>query len=443
MLPLAQFKGFVNSNNLFTTNSKILAAVSGGMDSVLLANMLKAGRYNFAIAHCNFQLRGEEAVQDEAFCRLLAESLQVAFHEIRFNTENYASNNKISIQMAARELRYQWFENVRQQNGYDVIALAHHQNDTVETILLNLTRGTGIAGLHGIKTKNSHLVRPLLFMTRNEIAATIAANDIAYREDSSNASDKYARNKIRHQVVPALKELNPNLEQTVMSEAAYFGELEQLLAMQVKKLKDQVMCFDGDEVRMPISAAAELVPQQLLLSELLSPYGFMGSTVADIIASLQKHSGRIFISPTHRLILDRTDLIISPLTDNSVDRIKITEKTGTVNFGNYKLSLRQGTVMDIPSDSNIAVLDADKFQYPLTVRQWQKGDTFYPLGMKTRKKLSDFFVSQKVPLHKKSSIPLLVNGNGDIVWVCGYRISDRYKITASTKKISIFELTEL
>src|ERR1700761_1181499 len=226
MLPVKNFTDFIEQNKLFGHNSKILAAVSGGMDSVLMPHLLKAAGFNFGIAHCNFQLRGDEALADQQFTKRLAAQLDVPFHTIDFDTKKYAAEKKISIQMAARELRYQWFDQISQQAGYDTIALAHHQNDAIETILLNLTRGTGIAGMHGILPRNGNLVRPLLFLRRDEIDELVKENKLGFVEDSSNASVKYARNKLRHEVIPKLKELNPSLEKTFDNNLRHFRDME-------------------------------------------------------------------------------------------------------------------------------------------------------------------------------------------------------------------------
>ncbi|OKS88428.1 tRNA lysidine(34) synthetase TilS [Mucilaginibacter polytrichastri] len=444
MLPLALFNAFAQQNSLFTRQSKIIAAVSGGMDSVLMAHLLHTGGYNFIIAHCNFQLRGDEALRDQTFSRQLAADLNVPFHTVNFDTTGYAAEHKLSIQMAARDMRYAWFEQLRQQLGFDVIALAHHQNDTIETILLNLTRGTGIAGLHGIQPKVGNLVRPLLCLTRDEVVASIKADKIAFVEDSSNASVKYARNKIRHEVVPKLKELNPNLENTFQDHLQHFNELEQLLEMQLDGLRETMFVRHQNEIHIPIAQLQKLKPQHLLIYGLLKPYGFNVTSVNDLIASLGKHAGRKFEAAEWSLIVDRDKVIISPVKIADTQLIAVGEQAHGITFGNYRFNfLHTIPPYTIVNNNNIAAFDGGLLSYPLSIRTWQQGDYFYPLGMKTRKKLSDFFIAQKVPLHRKNQIPVLVNGNGDIIWIAGFRVDNRYKITPGTKKISIFELTEL
>ena len=311
MLPVKQFVDFVEQNKLFAPANKILAAVSGGMDSVLMAHLLKSAGFNFGIAHCNFMLRGDEALADQEFTRSLAQQLNVSFHTISFDTRKHAADHKVSIQMAARQLRYQWFDDVCKTAGYHIIALAHHQNDTIETILLNLTRGTGIAGLHGILPVNGNLVRPMLFLTRNDIQTVIAREGLKFTEDSSNASTKYARNKIRHQVVPVLKELNPSLENTFENNLRHFRELEVLLNNSVEGLKAKLLIVHEGDVHISLDEIKELNPQRLLLFKLLQPYGFIEPVVDDLLTSLYKHPGKIFEGAGYRAIIDRGKLIIS------------------------------------------------------------------------------------------------------------------------------------
>lgn len=441
MLPVKRFTDFIEQNGLFKADSKVLAAVSGGMDSVLMVHLLKAAGFNFDIAHCNFQLRGDESTADEAFCKSLAGQAGVYFHTIKFDTQQYAAAQKISIQMAARDMRYQWFEQLKQQHDYDVIALAHHQNDSIETILLNLTRGTGIAGLHGILPKNGALVRPLMFLQREEIQELITENGIDYVEDSSNSSVKYARNKIRVEVIPHLKALNPNLEKTFENNLKHFKDLEQLLELKLAEVKKQLFVFENNEAHLIISAVKNLQPQRLLLFKLLQEYGFNDTAVDDVIASLDKHSGRVFEGVGYQLVLDRDKLILAKKGSNILLPILINETDHSVTYGSFKLTLLHDDSPLIVKNNPFAVaIDAGLLVYPLTIRPWQQGDFFYPLGMKTRKKLSDFFINRKVALHQKAEIPILLNGNGDIVWIGAYQLDERYKVSDKTKKVTIFEL---
>jgi tRNA(Ile)-lysidine synthase len=444
MLPVKNFTDFIEKNNLFEPDSKILAAVSGGMDSVLMAHLLKGAGFNFAIAHCNFQLRSDEAIADQQFVNQLALQLGVPFHTVNFDTKKYVAEKKVSIQMAAREMRYQWFGEISQQAGYDVIALAHHQNDAIETILLNLTRGTGIAGLHGILPKNGSFVRPLLFLNRDEIQDIIIKNGLAYVEDSSNNSSKYARNKIRLEVIPKLKELNPALESTFEHNLKHFRNLEVLLEQKLGELRKDIFIIHGEEIHLPVAAIKKLKPQTLLLYGLLQEYGFNETTIDDVISALDKHPGRIFESPGFMLVLDREKLILTKKQAALTTAIQINENQHEVNYNHYRLNILHDDSPLIIRDNPLAVsIDADFLIYPLTLRQWQQSDHFYPLGMKTKQKLSDFFIHQKVPLHEKTQIPLLVNGNDDIIWIGGYRPDERYKVSKKTKKVTIFELYKI
>jgi tRNA(Ile)-lysidine synthase len=444
MLPVKKFTDFIEQNNLFGYNGKVLAAVSGGMDSVLMVHLLKAAGFDFDIAHCNFQLRVDDADADQLFCKQLAEQAGVSFHTINFDTQKYAADKKISIQMAARELRYQWFEQIRQQFAYSAVALAHHQNDAIETILLNLTRGTGIAGLHGILPKNGSLVRPLLFLKRDEIQNLINENGFSYVEDSSNASVKYSRNKIRIEVVPKLKELNPGLETTFENNLKHFRDMEVLLELRLAELKKELLIPYGNDFHLPLAAVKQLNPKRLLLFKLFQEFGFNETSIDDLITVLDKHSGRVFESTGFKLILDRDKLILTKKEKGQPQSVIINETDHTVNYGSYKLTvLHDGSPLIIKDNPLAVSVDAALLIYPLSIRAWQQSDYFYPLGMKTRKKLSDFFINQKVPLSLKSEIPLLVNGNGDIIWIGGYRPDERYKVSKNTKKVTIFELYKL
>lgn len=444
MLPTKQFQEFIQRHTLFTPQSLVLAAISGGKDSVLLAHLLKSSGFNFAIAHCNFLLRGAESKRDQDFTANLADRLQVPFFLTQFNTVNFAAENRISIQMAARELRYQWFEKVCAKENFDVIALAHHQNDAVETILLNLTRGTGIAGMHGILPKNGKLIRPMLFLSRENIDEICAEEKLEFVEDSSNTSVKYARNRIRLEVVPKLKEINPKLEKTFDRNLERFRELEQLLEKTLQQLRDASFIHLKNETRIKLDDIRRLHPQKLLLFGLLREFSFSEQVVDELLLSLGKQPGKVFESVSHQIILDREEIIIHPKKTPIKEVLLIEEDQFEFRFQNLRLKLlHDETPVIVKGNPMTASVDAAKLIYPLTIRNWQTGDYFFPLGMQNRQKLSDFFIHQKVPLNQKSMVPVLVNGNQEIIWIGGFRLDDRYKVDNQTKKVVIFELSNL
>jgi len=440
MLPIQNFKDFISHNALFTSNDKILLAVSGGKDSVLMAHLFKLAGFDFGIAHCNFSLRADESQRDESFVRMLAGSLDVPFYVTHFKTKEYAAKQRISTQMAARELRYNWFEETREANDYTFIALAQHQDDAIETVLLNLTRGTGIAGLHGILPKRDKLIRPLLFLSREQINKLISYNNIEFVEDSSNSSVDYARNKVRLKVIPHLKEINPNLELTFEQNIQRFAETELVLQNAVSELKRDLLIEKKDTIHLSIDKVKALKPQRLLMFELLRPFGFSELVVIELLQALDKQSGTSFYSNSHRITIDRDDLILSPVKEDhqQIAFIHINDKN--VALRNHELFMSFNDEPYFERNTHKAFIDADKLLYPLVVRGWQSGDKFMPLGMKTYKKLSDFFIDEKVPLVEKDNVPVLVNGNGEVIWLGGMRQDDRYKVTSTTKKVAIFDL---
>lgn len=440
MLPLKQFQDFINQHELFARDNRILLAISGGKDSVLMLHLFKAIGVNIGVAHCNFNLRGDEAQRDENFVKMLSASLDVPCYLTHFDTKKYAAENKISTQMAARDLRYPWFEEIRVKYGYDLVASAHHQNDTVETMLINLTRGTGISGLHGILPKRQHLIRPLLFLNRNEIDEIIDKNHLDFVEDSSNQSTQYTRNKIRLGVIPKLKEINPDLEKTFTENAVRFAEVEAFLNTAVKKLAAKILQKKDDGVHIAIDEIVKLNPQRLLFFELLKPYGFTESVVQEILSHLNSLSGTHFFSSTHQAIINRDYLVIAEKNVDSVFNEFIHPSTYNILFGKDDITLSFSSEIKFEVGHYKAFVNADKLIFPLIVRNWQNGDKFIPLGMRQLKKVSDYFIDEKVPIHLKATTPILVNGNGDIVWIVGMRQDNRYKLTAATKKVAIFEL---
>lgn len=443
MFPLQQFINFIKTNALFVNQDKILLAVSGGKDSVLMAQLFKLAGYQFSIAHCNFNLRADESQRDESFVKLLAGLLSVPFYAKHFDTKAYANERHISTQMAARDLRYQWFEEIRLAQNYAYIAVAHHQNDSIETLLLNLTRGTGISGMHGILPKRAKIIRPLLFLSRLQIDQIVRENNIDYVEDSSNDTAKYARNKIRLNVIPQLKEINPNLEETFAQNIARFAETEEVLLQVVEEARKKIIRNENGIFYLSIKQINQLKPQKLLLFELLKPFHFFTTVVDEIIQALTKQSGTSFYSATHRATINRDDLLLSPLVKQNEDAHYLMHSTGqSVKIDSQKISAFYTESHLVEANPNKAFVDVDKLIFPLIIRFKQNGDKFMPLGMHNYKKLSDFLIDNKVPLPEKEKIPLLINGNGEIIWVAGLRQDNRYKVTATTKKVAIFELSK-
>jgi len=439
MLPLQSFTEYIRQHALFGPDHKILLAVSGGKDSVLMVHFFKQAGFNFGIAHCNFGLRGRESERDEDFVRTLAATMQAPLYITHFDTKAYAAEHKISTQMAARDLRYNWFEELRKTQQFDFIAIAHHQDDAIETILLNLVRGTGIAGLHGILPKRNSLVRPLLFLSRKEIDELISANAIHFVEDSSNLSAGYARNKLRLEVIPRLKEINPNLEQTFARNIERFADTEIILQQRIAAARMEICEERADGIYLPLEKISALHPRRLLLTEILKDYGFTEIVTEQLLASLNKLSGTSFYSTTHRITVDRTALIISIIAEEAHGHQMIHPADKVVKLGRQRIEITYTEDVTFEKNAGKAFVDHDKLIFPLVLRNWQVGDRFMPLGMKNTKKISDLFISQKVPQPQKENIPILINGNGDIVWVAGLRQDDRYKVTPTTKKVAIFE----
>ena len=426
---------FITEKSLFKREDKLILGISGGADSVCLMHVFLELGYSFELAHCNFNLREEESVADEYFVKDLAKKYQLKIHVKQFDTLPYAAENKISTQMAARDLRYAWFEKLRIKSSAKYLAIAHHANDDVETFFINLVRGSGLKGFLGIKEKNNAIVRPLLSVSRLEIEQYLKDRDLVFIEDSSNASVKYLRNKIRHELIPLLAQMNPSIQQTVKDEMRILDGVAQIYASKVEEVRKDLTQEKNGIVQLEISALLALNPLHSYLYELLSAYGFYA--VEAISKALQGQSGKQFFSATHQLVVDRENIFISLLNkENEV--FEITEKTISLV---YPLEINFKVMADktIIYDNNIAQLDVDKLKFPLTLRKWKQGDKFMPLGMKKFKKLSDFFIDSKFSIIDKQEQWLLCSGV-DIVWVLGCRIDERYKLESNTKKVYIAQL---
>ena len=426
---------FITEKSLFIREDKLILGISGGADSVCLMHVFLELGYSFELAHCNFNLRGEESDADEYFVKDLAKKHQLKIHVKQFDTLVYAAENKISTQMAARDLRYAWFEKLRIKSSAKYLAIAHHANDDVETFFINLVRGSGLKGFLGIKEKNNAIVRPLLSVSRLEIEQYLKDRGLVFREDSSNASVKYLRNKIRHELIPLLAQMNPSIQQTVKDEMRILDGVAQIYASKVEEVRKDLTQEKNGIVQLEISALLALNPLHSYLYELLSAYGFYA--VEAISKALQGQSGKQFFSSTHQLVVDRENIFISLLNkENEV--FEITEKTISLV---HPLEINFKVMADktIIYDNNIAQLDVEKLKFPLTLRKWKEGDKFIPLGMKKFKKLSDFFIDSKFSIIDKQEQWLLCSGV-DIVWVLGCRIDERYKLESNTKKVYIAQL---
>ncbi len=440
---LDQFLSFINKHNLIQPTQKVLLAVSGGMDSVVMCDLFSKAKINFVIAHCNFGLRGEESNEDEMFVKKLSIKYKVPFMVTTFQTEDFAETEKISTQMAARILRYEWFEKIRREQNCDYIATAHHQNDVLETVLLNLTKGTGIAGLHGIRIKNGHIIRPLLFAEKETIFDYVVENQVIWREDSSNESNKYQRNLIRNEIVPLLKQINPNLENTMQHTVERIAAVEDIFEQEIEMLRKQIMWSDTQAVFVNYKAIQTLSQPLIKLSELLKPYHFTYQQSQDIFEAFDKESGKTFLSPTHTLVKDRTELVITQKSLQSFVSQVIEAGSRQSEVGNQQLFIgeyfERTEDFVVPTLRKIACLDADKIRFPLQLRKWKEGDWFCPLGMNKKKLISDFLIDQKVPLNLKKDVYLLTS-NGSIVWVMGMRIDDRFKVTDKTEKVILLKI---
>lgn len=433
---LELLKQYNRDKKLFSSGDNILLAVSGGIDSMVMLHLMNQMNIFAGVAHCNFQLRGNESDEDALFVQTTAEMLGLPFHLAKFETEAFAEENHISIQMAARELRYTWFENIRKSNNYDYIATAHNADDSAETFFINLSRGCGLDGLTGIRQKTGHIIRPLLFAYRSEITAHARRKGISYREDSSNASDKYLRNFIRHNVFPVLDNAHSNFRKGIQTTLQNLVNNQLVYDYFIEKTREDLITVLNNAVCIDICKLQKLPQTSVFIWELLNPYNFNRDTCFEIASSLDAQPGKVFLSPTHRLIKDRKQLIISQLP-----------KQENPEFYLEPDNIPEGTPFDIEcavsdwtgnapikKDRDMAMLDSKLLEWPLVLRKWRPGDYFAPLGMENLKKVSDFLIDQKVSLFDKENTWVLESGNR-ICWLVGKRIDHRFRITESTKKI--------
>ena len=441
---LTAFQEYIGKEKLWTATNRLLLAVSGGLDSVVLLDLCSRAGYDLTVAHCNFGLRGEESQRDEDFVRQLAAAYGVRVLVEHFDTAGYAGDRRISIQVAARALRYAWFEELLKQSriadgdrALRYIVTGHHRDDNVETLLMNFFKGTGIAGMRGMLPKHQEIVRPLLFAKREMIRDYAVERKLRWVEDSSNASDNYTRNYFRHQVIPVIEQAYPGVLDNLNDNLGRFREIDVIYRQAIEAKKKKLLEFKGNEVHIPVLKLLQSEALGTLLYEILSPYGFSPQQAEACKDLLRSATGRYIASFTHRVLKNRNWLIISPLATKTATNILVEEGNGEVVFADGTLrvqTLAMDRVGALDQGAKVALLDASTVQFPLLLRPWKSGDYFYPLGMRKKKKLGRFFIDNKLSLAQKEKM-WVVEMDKKIVWVVGMRIDDRCRLGAGTTAV--------
>jgi tRNA(Ile)-lysidine synthase len=429
-----EFQHFISRYQFQKTN--VLLAVSGGIDSTVLCQLSRQAGLSFAIAHCNFNLRGEESERDEAFVQSLSNKYGVEFFVKKFDTTAYAAENKQSIQEAARTLRYQWFDEVRNANGFAYTLLAHHADDNIETLLINFFRGTGLEGLSGmpVEKAEAHCLRPMLGIRRKDIEAFAKEENLSWIEDSSNTSSKYTRNFFRNELIPQLRSIYPQVEENLLRNIERFGQATHLYSQCVDELKKKVCEVRGEEVHIPVRKLLKYKHTSLIY-EIIKDYGFGEGAVGEVLKLAEAESGKYIAADRYRIIRHRRWFIIAPKTVTA-QMFVIEKGDSLLHFDEWQLSVKrvnqQGVLLN--TSPAVAQLDAHEIEYPLLLRKWKAGDYFYPLGMKKKKKLARFFIDQKLSKTEKEKVWVL-ESHKRIVWVVGHRIDDRFQLTAKTTEV--------
>ena len=434
---LSTVQAYIAQHQLLRPAAPVIVGLSGGADSVALLHLLTRLGHPCVAAHCNFHLRNDESDADADFAQQTAEALGLPFRRIDFDTADYARQHGVSTEMAARTLRYEWFETLRRELGAEAIAVAHHRDDNVETVLLNLIRGTGLSGLCGMRPRNGHIVRPLLSVDRHQIVRWLADRHLPFRTDSSNASDVYRRNFVRLRLLPLMEQLNPSVRDAILRMAGHLTDVEAIYRNAIDSHRAHLIDADG---RISIDALLRTPAPHAMLFELLTPYGFTPSQCADIARALSRESGRSFVAPGGRwhLLKDRLHLILYPADEVSADAFTLT--LGSELTAPIRLSLEERIVDEaftISRSPHVATFDADRIALPLTLRRWRAGDSFVPFGMTGRKKLSDYFSDHKFSLLHKAAAWILCDASGRILWIVGHRTDNRFRITSKTSRALI------
>ncbi|MDR1582774.1 MAG: tRNA lysidine(34) synthetase TilS [Prevotellaceae bacterium] len=413
-----------------------LLAVSGGIDSMVMAHLFVNSGFRCAIAHCNFSLRGDESDSDEALVRFFAGNCNIPFYTVRFDTNKYAAENKISTQLAARELRYNWFEELRKKYGFTKIAIAHNSDDNLETFFINLSRGAGLNGLMGIPKKTNAIIRPLLDFSREDIEKYAVANDVKYREDSSNLSDKYLRNKLRHLILPVLDDINPSFREKALESIDYLNKANKFIETETEIFLNHNSFAKGNDIFIPLDKIRRFHSKEISLFYILKTYGFRRNTIENICDCVDNAvCGKQFFSSTHCLVIDRTYLIVSPAGENQSPYM--IDKDTNIRTDSFELRceiVEKDDNFQLLRNKNVGEFDLSKLNFPLILRPCKDGDRFMPLGMKGQKKLSDFFIDLKLSVTEKKRQQVLISGE-HIIWVTGLRPDEGFKVMENTKKV--------
>jgi tRNA(Ile)-lysidine synthase len=428
-----RFKTYLAEKHLISDRPALIG-VSGGRDSMVLCHLYLSSGIPFAIAHCNFKLRAEESDADEAFVKNWADKHQIVVHIKSFDTAEFAQQNGISIQMAARELRVTWFEQLCSENNYEFYATAHHQDDAIETYLINQIRGTGLAGLHGILPRQGQLIHPMLFCGREEITYYAQNTQINWREDSSNKENKYLRNKVRNQLIPLLKEINPEIHSILVGNTKRLKASEEIYLLKIEEYKNQICTPTNSGFSIDLKQLQNIPQKDLVLFEIINDFGFNYSQASQILTSDKTKSGSLMESSSHILLKNRDELILKGKEEKSKAVYSIDQCVENIHKPIQLLFNYQGQ-KEVKKEESIGQFDYHLLKFPLVLRKWKEADFFYPLGMKGKKKrLSDFFIDEKMSIFDKNKCWLLCSGS-NIIWVVGKRMDERFKISNDTKQV--------